>query len=158
MSKNVQRKIEDLRENIRRHDYKYYVLSQPEISDREYDLLMHKLKRLEDEHPKLKTNDSPTVRISGGILKGFQAVAHREKMLSLDNTYSFQELKDWEGRVYKGLGRASCVEYVVELKIDGVSVNIVFENGKLIVGSTRGDGAKGEDVTQNIKTIPAIPL
>ncbi len=158
MSKDIQKKIEGLRGQIREHDYKYYVLSRPEVSDREYDLLMRKLKELEDEHPEFKSDDSPTVRVSGGILPGFGTAVHREKMLSLDNTYSFDELKDWEARVHKGLGRGSSLEYVVELKIDGVSANIVYEKGRLVLGSTRGDGTTGEDVTENLKTIRAIPL
>jgi DNA ligase (NAD+) len=158
MSKNIEEEIEDLRKKIREHDYKYYALSQPEISDREYDLLMRKLKELEDKHPEFRSDDSPTVRVSAGILTGFDTVAHGERMFSLDNTYSFQELREWEERVYRGLGRDSAVQYVVELKIDGVSANITYLGGKLSVGSTRGDGQAGEDVTENIKTIRAIPL
>ena len=136
----------------------YYVLSQPEISDKEYDALMRELKALEDKYPEFKSDDSPTVRVSGGILEGFQTVKHKQKMLSLDNTYSFSELKDWAQRVHKGLGNEKKIEYVVELKIDGVSVNIAYQNAKLVIGATRGDGETGEDVTQNIKTIRAIPL
>ena len=136
----------------------YYVLSQPEISDKEYDALMRELKALEDKYPEFKSDDSPTVRVSGGILEGFQTVKHKQKMLSLDNTYSFSELKDWAQRVHKGLGNEKKIEYVVELKIDGVSANIAYQNAKLVIGATRGDGETGEDVTQNIKTIRAIPL
>jgi len=157
MAKDIERKIEKLREVIRHHDYMYYVLSQPEISDKEYDVLMLKLKELEDKHPEFKSDDSPTVRVSGGILEGFRTVKHQQKMLSLDNTYSFQELQEWDERVHKGLGREK-TEYVVELKIDGVSANITYKKGKLSIGATRGDGETGEDVTQNIKTIRAIPL
>lgn len=157
MSSEIKKKIEDLRKKIRHHDYLYYVLSQPEISDKEYDSLMGKLKDLEDKYPQYKSEDSPTVRLSGGILEGFKTVRHRQKMLSLDNTYSFEELQDWEERVHKGLGSQK-VEYVVELKIDGLSANITYKKGKLSIGATRGDGESGEDVTQNIKTIRAIPL
>ncbi len=157
MSSEIKKKIEDLKEQIRHHDYRYYVLSQPEISDKKYDELMAELKDLEDRYPEFKTDDSPTVRLSGGILGGFKTVEHRQKMLSLDNTYSFQELKDWQERVNKGLGSQK-VEYVVELKIDGVSANITYKKGKLSIGATRGDGETGEDVTGNIKTIRAIPL
>lgn len=153
----VKKEIEKLRDQIRRHDYLYYVLAQPEISDKEYDVLMKKLKTLEEAHPQFKTNDSPTVRISGGILKGFKTVRHKKKMVSLDNTYSFQELEDWDERVHKGLGREP-VDYVVELKIDGVSANITYEKGRLSIGATRGDGETGEDITENIKTIRAVPL
>ena len=157
MTQDVKKKIENLRQKIRRHDYLYYVLDQPEISDKEYDDLMRQLKSLEDKHPEFRANDSPTVRVSGGILERFKTVRHKQKMLSLDNTYSFEELKDWDERVHKGLGNEK-VEYVVELKIDGVSANITYEKGKLSIGATRGDGETGEDVTQNIKTIRAIPL
>ncbi|MCM8795838.1 MAG: NAD-dependent DNA ligase LigA [Candidatus Omnitrophica bacterium] len=154
----IEKQIEDLREKIRHHDYLYYVLSQPEISDKEYDDLMRKLKELEDKYPQYKSEDSPTVRVGGGILEGFKTVRHRQKMLSLDNVYSFEELRQWGERVHKGLGKEEKVEYVVELKIDGVSANITYEHGRLIIGATRGDGETGEDVTSNIKTIRAIPL
>ncbi len=157
MHKDLKKQIEKLREKIRHHDYRYYVLNQPEISDKEYDCLMKRLKTLEDKYPQFKSDDSPTVRVSGGILKGFRTVKHKQKMLSLDNTYTFQELKDWGERVHKGLGSQK-VEYVVELKIDGVSANITYLDGKLSIGATRGDGSTGEDITQNIKTIRAIPL
>jgi len=158
MSSDIKKKIEDLRKRIRYHDYMYYALSQPKISDKEYDDLMKKLKELEDKYPEFKTSDSPTVRVGGGILEGFKTVKHRQKMLSLGNTYSFEELKDWAKRVYKGLGSNEKVEYVVEHKIDGVSANITYEKGRLTIAATRGDGSTGEDVTQNIKTIHAIPL
>src|SRR3989338_3115720 len=157
MALEIKKKIERLREKIRRHDYLYYVLSQPEISDKEYDCLMKELKTLEDRYPEFKTDDSPTIRVSGGILEGFKTVKHKQKMLSLDNTYSFEELRDWDERVRKGLG-SQRVEYVVELKIDGVSANITYEKGRLSIGATRGDGEAGEDVTENIKTIRPIPL
>ena len=158
MGKEIKKEIEKLRERIRHHDYLYYVLSQPEISDKEYDDLMRKLKELEDKHPQFKTNDSPTVRLSGGILAGFKTVKHKQRMLSLDNTYSYGELRDWDERVRKGLGSSEKVGYVVELKIDGVSADITYEKGVLSIGATRGDGETGEDVTQNVKTIRAIPL
>jgi DNA ligase (NAD+) len=158
MSQEIRKKIEGLRRKIRKHDYFYYVLSQPQISDKEYDELMRKLKGLEEKYPEYKSNDSPTVRVSGGILEGFKTVKHRQKMFSLDNTYSFEELKDWDGRVRKGLGDSVKIEYAVELKIDGLSANITYEKGKLTIGATRGDGGTGEDVTLNIKTIRAIPL
>jgi DNA ligase (NAD+) len=157
MTGEIKRKIEVLRDEIRHHDYVYYCLSQPEVSDREYDELMRKLKNLEEEYPQYRSDDSPTVRVSGGILEGFATAKHRQKMLSLDNTYSFDELRDWDKRVHKGLGSEK-VEYVVELKIDGVSANITYEKAKLTIGATRGDGETGEDVTPNIKTIRAIPL
>ncbi|MFA5411137.1 MAG: NAD-dependent DNA ligase LigA [Candidatus Omnitrophota bacterium] len=158
MSAEIRKEIESLREEIRQHDYLYYVLAQPEISDKEYDALIEKLKELEDKYPEFKSDDSPTVRLSGGILEGFSTVRHKEKMLSLDNTYSFEELRDWQGRLHKGLGPSEKIEYIVEHKIDGLSVNITYKRGKLVIGATRGDGETGEDVTQNIKTIRAIPL
>ena len=157
MKQNIKKEIEKLREQIRYHDYRYYVLSQPEISDKEYDVLLRKLIDLEDEFPEFKSEDSPAVRVSGGILEGFKTIKHKQKMFSLDNTYSFEELKDWEERVKKNLGSEK-IEYVVELKIDGVSANISYNKGSLNTGATRGDGETGEDVTQNIKTIRAIPL
>ncbi len=157
MSAEIKKKIANLREKIRHHDYRYYVLSEPEISDKEYDDLMRELKSWEDKYPQYKSEDSPTVRLSGGILEGFKSVKHRQKMLSLDNTYSFAELKEWAERVQKGL-RGEKVEYVVELKIDGLSANITYKQGRLAIGATRGDGETGEDVTGNIKTIRAIPL
>jgi len=136
----------------------YYVLDQPEISDKEYDDLMGELKKMEDSYPQYKSDDSPTVRLIGGVLEGFKTVQHKQKMLSLDNTYSFEELRDWHQRVRKGLGAHEKVQYVTELKIDGVSANIIYVKGKLSIGATRGDGETGEDVTGNIKTIRAIPL
>lgn len=158
MSKEIKKTIEHLREKIRHHDYRYYVLSEPEVSDKEYDDLMRQLKVLEDKYPQYKSQDSPTVRVSGGILEGFKTVKHKQKMLSLDNTYSFEELKEWDERVRKGLKKDDKVEYVVELKIDGVSANLTYQKGKLLIGATRGDGETGENVTANIKTIRAIPL
>ncbi|MDD5237795.1 MAG: NAD-dependent DNA ligase LigA [Candidatus Omnitrophica bacterium] len=158
MPSEIKKKIEALRKQIRHHDHMYYVLSQPEISDKEYDNLMANLRNLEDKYPEFKSEDSPTVRISAGVLEGFKTVKHKQKMLSLDNTYSFEELKDWDERVHKGLGSTEEVEYVAELKIDGVSANITYQSGRLSLGATRGDGESGEDVTQNIKTIRAIPL
>ncbi|MCX5700897.1 MAG: NAD-dependent DNA ligase LigA [Candidatus Omnitrophica bacterium] len=155
---DIKEKIKSLREQIQRHDYLYYVLSQPVLSDKEYDDLMRRLIEFEREHPQFKADDSPTVRVSGGILSGFKTVRHKEKMLSLDNTYSFEELEDWHERVIKGLNDKERIEFVVELKIDGVSASLTYKSGKLIIGATRGTGESGEDVTQNIKTIRAIPL
>ncbi|MBU1869982.1 MAG: NAD-dependent DNA ligase LigA, partial [Candidatus Omnitrophica bacterium] len=127
MPQDIKKKIQDLRQKLRRHDYRYYVLSQPEISDKQYDDLIIRLKELEAVHPEYKTDDSPTVRVSGGVLEGFKTVRHKQKMLSLDNTYYLDELKDWAERVHKGLPGSDSVEYVVEHKIDGVSVNLVYE-------------------------------
>lgn len=157
MSEDIRKEIEALRLQIRRHDYLYYALSQPEISDKEYDVLLARLARLEEENPRYRSLDSPTVRLVGGILPGFKTVEHRQKMLSLDNTYSFDELREWSARVEKG-SKGVKASFVVELKIDGLSCNLTYVRGSLVTGATRGDGARGEDVTQNIKTIRAIPL
>jgi DNA ligase (NAD+) len=158
MSREIKKKIENLRQRLRRHDYFYYALSQPKISDKEYDSLMRELKDAEDKYPQYKSDFSPTLRLSGAILEGFKTAKHKQKMLSLDNTYSFEELKEWEERVLRGLGRGEKIEFVVEHKIDGLSANLTYQKGKLTIGSTRGDGETGEDVTANIKTIRAIPL
>ena len=158
MQPHIKESIEKLRKDLRQHDYRYYVQDQPEISDKEYDDLVAKLRKLEDAHPEFKSADSPTVRVGGGILEGFKTLRHKQKMVSLDNTYSIEDLKDWAQRVHKGLSHAEIIEFVVEHKIDGVSANIAYESGRLTVGATRGDGETGEDVTGNIKTIRAIPL
>lgn len=158
MSAQAQKRIQELTENIRRHDYLYYVLSQPKVSDKEYDELLKELSLLEDDYPQFKSLDSPTQRVGGGIAKGFQAMRHIQKMLSLDNTYSKLELKDWDRRIRKGLKGQEPGGYVAELKIDGVSANLIYSSGRLENGLTRGDGVLGEDITQNIKKIPAIPL
>ncbi|MFA5090124.1 MAG: NAD-dependent DNA ligase LigA [Candidatus Omnitrophota bacterium] len=157
MSEAIRNKIEALRKRIRSHDYLYYVLSQPEISDKEYDDLLRELKDLEDRHPQFKSDDSPTVRISGGVLEGFITARHLEKMLSLSNTYSFEEVRQWGKRIEKGLGPGK-IDYVAELKIDGVSANLAYNSGRLTMGVTRGDGESGENITQNLKTIRSIPL
>jgi DNA ligase (NAD+) len=153
----VKRRVEKLREEIRHHDYRYYVLNQPEISDKEYDDLVNKLKQLEKQYPELITLDSPTQRVGEKPLEGFKTVKHRVAMLSLDNTYSSEEIEEWAKRVHKGLPGEK-VEYVVELKIDGVGVSLTYEKGVFFVGATRGDGVIGDDITQNLKTIKSIPL
>ncbi|MDD5097528.1 MAG: NAD-dependent DNA ligase LigA [Candidatus Omnitrophica bacterium] len=158
MSNSIEKEIEELRGKLRRHEHLYYALSQPEISDKEYDDLIIKLKSLEDKYPQYQSSDSPTQRLSGGISEGFKTVKHKVGMFSLDNTYSIEELKAWDGRVRKGLGKDAIFDYVVELKIDGVSANLTYAGGKLILAATRGDGSTGEDVTVNIKTIRSIPL
>ncbi len=154
----IKNKIKLIKDKLRKHDYAYYVLSQPKVSDKEYDDLMHELNLLEDKYPQLRTDDSPSQRLSSGVSPGFKTVKHKAGMFSLDNTYSIDELASWDERVRKGLGNDCGYEYVVELKIDGVSANLTYLKGKLAVGSTRGDGRAGEDITANIKTIRAIPL
>lgn len=146
-----------MRKQIRRHDYLYYVLTQPEISDKEYDDLLKQLKDLEKQYPQYISLDSPTQRVSGQVIDGFKSVKHRQKMLSLENTYSFSELDDWNERVQKGLGNKA-TEYTVELKIDGVSANLTYEKGGLTRAATRGDGDQGEEITLNLRTIRSIPL
>ncbi len=156
-SKDMDRKIEALREKIRRHEHLYYVLDDPEISDPDFDRLMQQLKTLESEHPSLVTLDSPTQRVGGKPREGFVKVAHSSPMLSLDNTYNEEELCDWERRVHELTGRSD-VDYVCELKLDGMSLALIYEDGKLARGVTRGDGSVGEDVTLNVRTVRSIPL
>jgi DNA ligase (NAD+) len=158
MSSPIKNKIQNLKEQLRKHDHLYYVLSQPVISDKEYDDLMQKLIALENKFPQYCTQDSPSQRLSSGISEGFKTVKHSQGMLSLDNTYSLDELRAWDQRVHKGLGEDTVYEYVAELKFDGISINLVYVNAKLTIGATRGDGQSGEDVTANIKTIRSIPL
>src|SRR5438874_4938390 len=156
-SKDLSKKIEDLREKIRHHEYRYYVLDDPQISDTEFDQLMNQLIKLETEHPDLLTADSPTQRVGGKPREGFLKVQHSSPMLSLDNTYSEDELRNWERRVHELSGRKD-VEYVCELKLDGMSLALRYEHGKLTRGITRGDGTTGEDVTLNVRTVRSIPL
>src|SRR6266581_5587885 len=154
---NVRDEIESLREEIRHHEYRYYVLDDPEISDAEFDRLMNQLKKLEAEQPELITPDSPTQRVGGKPREGFVKVAHSIPMLSLDNAYSEEELRAWERRVHELSGRKD-IEYVCELKLDGMSLALRYEGGKLVRGITRGDGSTGEDVTSNVRTVRSIPL
>ncbi len=155
--KDVQRKIDSLRDKIRYHEHRYYVLDDPEISDAEFDGLMNELKALESEHPELITSDSPTQRVGGKPREGFVKVAHSSPMLSLDNAYNEQELRDWERRVHELTGE-SRVDYVCELKLDGMSLAVRYEGGKLAQAITRGDGTVGEDVTLNVRTVRSVPL
>jgi DNA ligase (NAD+) len=157
MSDSDQQKIEQLRKEIHRHDHLYYVKDQPEITDRDYDRLMESLKDLEAKHPDWVTPDSPTQRVGGAPAEGFATVVHKAPMLSLDNTYNVEELRDFHNRVVKNLGTEE-VEYVVELKIDGLGVSLFYEDGRFVRGATRGDGKKGEDITANLKTLRSIPL
>jgi DNA ligase (NAD+) len=157
MAENLQKRIKKLRDQIRKHDYLYYVLNQPEISDRQYDKLFAELKDLEQAHPELITPDSPTQRVSGQPLEGFAAVRHAIPMLSMDNTYSADELRAFDERIRKQLGGED-YDYVVELKFDGLAVSLRYENGRLVTAATRGDGEVGDDVTANVRTIKAVPL
>jgi len=153
----LEKKIEALREKIRHHEYRYYVLDDPEITDAEFDKLMNELKKLEAEHPELITPDSPTQRVGGKPREGFVKVRHSSPMLSLDNAYREEELRDWERRVHELSGRSD-VEYMCELKLDGMSLALHYSGGQLVRGITRGDGSVGEDVTSNVRTVRSIPL
>jgi DNA ligase (NAD+) len=155
-------RIAELRRQIRHHEERYYVANQPEISDAEFDELMRELQQLEADYPDLVSMDSPTQRVSGRAAEGFTTVAHAEPMLSLDNAYDEDELKAFDDRVRRGLSEAgaapAAVDYVAELKIDGVSIALTYVDGVFVRGATRGDGSKGEDVTANVRTIRAVPL
>ncbi len=151
------RRAEELRRLIDYHNYKYHVEAKPEISDREYDALYKELEKLEAANPELITADSPTQRVGGQPIEGFVTVRHRLPMLSIDNTYNADELREFDRRVRKLLG-GEPVTYVVELKIDGVAISLTYEDGLLTVGATRGDGERGDDVTHNLRTIRDIPL
>src|SRR5262245_6997536 len=186
-------RLKELRDQIRHHEERYYVHNEPEISDEQFDMLLHELERLEAEHPDLVTADSPTQRVAGRPIEGFPTVEHLVPMLSLDNAYSEDELRAFDERVRRGLRDAAgtkgpaagpkgtaagpkgpalqsepdvgrvlsdppTVPYVAELKIDGLSIALTYENGSLRRGATRGDGTRGEEVTANVRTIRAIPL
>jgi DNA ligase (NAD+) len=154
---SVRERIEQLRKTIDHHNYLYYVEARPEISDREFDKLLDELKKLEQDHPEFITPDSPTQRVGEQPIEGFRQVKHREPMLSIDNTYNADELREFDRRVRKLLGDED-VTYVVELKIDGVAISLVYEDGLFTIGATRGDGQQGDDVTHNLKTIREIPM
>ena len=147
-----------LRDLIRHHEERYYVLDAPEIPDQEFDALMRDLQALERDHPELVTPDSPTQRVGGRPVEGFPTVEHLRQMLSLDNAYNEQELREFGERVQRGLDSPGPITYVAELKIDGLSIALTYENGRLTRGATRGDGSRGEDVTSNVRTIRSIPL
>ncbi len=156
-AKEAKIEIEKLRKEIERHNRKYYVEAKPEISDFEFDKLMARLIELEKKFPELAAEDSPSQRVGGEPLKGFKQVTHTVPMLSLDNTYSFEEFQEFDKRVKKFLAKEK-VEYWVEEKIDGVSLSLTYEKGILVLGATRGDGVRGDDITVNVKTIESIPL
>jgi DNA ligase (NAD+) len=153
----LRKEVEDLREKIRRHEYLYYVEDAPEISDAAFDRLMNRLKEIEAAHPELATPDSPTIRVGGAPREGFTTVRHARPMLSLDNAFSYDALRDWDRRVRAGSGRED-IEYIAEHKFDGLSISLQYEDCMLARGVTRGDGTTGEDVTPNVKTVRSIPL
>ncbi len=156
-AKGIATQYGELAQKIREHDYRYYVLDSPTISDREYDRLYKELLDLESKHPDLRTNDSPSQRIGGKPLDEFKKVVRKEKMMSLDNTYNEGELREFYERVVDGLGTEK-IEFVIEPKIDGLGIECTYEGGLFVLGATRGDGLIGEDVTENLKTIRSIPL
>jgi len=155
---SARKRIESLREHIEHHNYRYYVLNQPEISDREYDLLVRELEDLEEKYPALRSSHSPTQRIGEKLTEGFATITHRIPMLSISNTYSQEELREFDDRVRRWLDLKTDIEYVVELKIDGVAVALRYEDGLLVSGATRGDGVQGDDITANVRTVRAVPL
>src|SRR2546422_9732620 len=155
--RDVRREVERLRAEIEQHNYRYYVRDDPLIADAEYDALFRRLQQLEEEHPELLTADSPTQRVGAAPLEKFATARHRHAMLSLQNVTTREELAAFDERARKFLGRER-IEYVAEPKIDGVAVELVYEQGALTVGSTRGDGTVGEYVTPNIRTIRSVPL
>lgn len=156
MSENIQKKIEDLREELHQHNYNYYTLDEPTISDFEFDLKLKELQELEKNHPEFYDSNSPTLRVGGEITKKFPTVQHQFRMYSLDNSYDFDDLEDWEKRIEKTLNEQ--VEFVAELKYDGASISILYENGQLIEAVTRGDGVQGDEITANVRTISDIPM
>src|SRR3954466_11428193 len=152
-------RINELRSLIRHHEERYYIHASPEISDEEFDRLLHELEKLEADNPDLVTSDSPTQRVAGRPTEGFPTVAHIAPMLSLDNAYNEEELRAFDERVRRGAGLGEApVAYVAELKIDGLSIALTYEDGVLARGATRGDGTQGEDVHANVRTIRRIPL
>jgi DNA ligase (NAD+) len=155
----ARRRAEELRREIERHNQAYYVDAEPTISDREYDALVEELAELENRHPELRVEDSPTATVGSDLTEGFPTVRHSVPMLSISNTYNAGELRDWDARNRKGLGIGSDqpIEYIVELKIDGVAVSLRYEDGRFVLGATRGDGVRGDDITRNLRTIKAIP-
>jgi DNA ligase (NAD+) len=156
-SRGVEKQIDELRETLRHHEYLYFGLDAPEVSDAQYDTWMRDLRALEEAHPELRTPDSPTQRVGGKPKEGFAKVAHSRPMLSLDNAYNEQELREWDRRVHE-LAGGDEIAYACELKLDGLSLALTYENGRLIRGVTRGDGVVGEDVTTNVRTIRSVPL
>ncbi len=153
---DVEKKIQGLREELQRHNYNYYVLDKPEISDYDFDMKLNELQELEDKHPEFEDPNSPTQRVGGAITKNFETVVHDHRMYSLSNSYSKEELEDWETRIRKVV--EGKVEYVCELKYDGASISLTYKNGILDRAVTRGDGFQGDDVTNNVRTIRSVPL
>jgi DNA ligase (NAD+) len=158
MANKLEQQAAELRRQINLHDYKYFVEAAPEISDREYDMLLKQLEHLERAHPELISPDSPTQRVGGQPLEAFETVEHRQPMLSIEKAFTDDEVRDFDKQVRKALNKGEAVKYVVELKIDGVAISMAYEDGVLLEGVTRGDGERGDNVTQNLKTVGGVPL
>lgn len=157
MPENIQQKIEALREELHQHNYNYYILDEPTISDYDFDAKLKELQELEASHPEFYDPNSPSLRVGGGITKNFPTVKHQFRMYSLDNSYDFNDLQDWENRILKTIQNEE-VEFVAELKYDGASISILYENGQLKEAVTRGDGFQGDEITNNVRTISDVPL
>src|SRR5262245_5886859 len=156
---NPAERIFELRQLVRHHEEQYYVHNAPQVSDEEFDKLLHELEQLEADNPDLVSVDSPTQRVGGRIVEGFATVEHKAPMLSLDNAYNEEELRAFDERVRRGAGVGETpIPYVAEMKIDGLSIALTYEDGRLVRGATRGDGVRGEEVTHNVRTIRAVPL
>ncbi|MCK9266171.1 NAD-dependent DNA ligase LigA [bacterium] len=158
MKRKIKEQLDELVKLISYHNYMYYVENNPVISDTEYDLLYKQLVNLELEHPELQNEDSPTLKVGGTVQKGFETVEHQIPMLSIENTYSREDLTSFDNRLKKSINTSSDIQYVVELKYDGVAISLIYENGKLTKGVSRGDGQRGDDITENIRTIKTLPL
>src|SRR4051812_30529585 len=158
MAQSIEQRAEKLREQLNRANHLYYVEARPEISDREYDKLMQELIDLETAHPELVTEDSPTQRVGGDVQSELKSVRHAVPMMSIDNTYSEAEVRAFDERVRKALGDDAKIAYVLEPKIDGTSISLRYEDGRLVLGATRGRGNVGEDVTVNVRTIKSVPF
>jgi DNA ligase (NAD+) len=158
VSETIRKRVEKLREEIEYHNYRYYILDQPEISDAQYDRLIKELEKLEEQYPELRSSNSPTQRVGAHPLEEFEIVKHTIPMLSLANAFDESEARDFDKRVKKFLGTSEDIEYVAEPKLDGLAVELVYERGQFVVGSTRGDGINGENISQNLRTIRTVPL
>ena len=156
MDTSIEQKVQQLREQLNRWSHEYYVQDRPTVTDHEYDETYHELVRLETEYPQLITPDSPTQRVGGVVLEGFEKVTHQNPMLSLSNAFSKEDLQAFDDRIKKLTNRT--IDYVCELKIDGLSVALTYQDGQLVLGATRGDGVIGEDITHNIRTVKSVPL
>ena len=153
----MKERIEQLRAELNQHNYNYYILDAPTISDYEFDQKLKELQVLENAHPEFYDENSPTVRVGGTITKNFKTVVHEFRMYSLDNSYSKEDLEDWEGRILKTLGNDQ-LSFVCELNYDGASIDLLYEKGRLAQATTRGDGIQGDEITANVRTIRSVPL